>query len=145
MAPAGLDLRLVRRERVTGEKGKETLRPTDSHGSHSPGCALQCRICQQTGFNFDNLIEHMGSKHGVNLRKLVRKMEREAKKNSTDTTCRICKRIVPKLEFRVRLVIMDKSGPLTIFLVRNISGPTTRAGILSSVTTAVTLPRPRLG
>ena len=87
----------------------------------------------------------MGSKHGVNLRKLVRKMEREAKKNSTDTTCRICKRIVPKLEFRVRLVIMDKSGPLNKVFVRNISGPITRAGILSSVTTAVTLPRPRRG
>ena len=85
------------------KKGKETPPQTDCYGSCSPGCALQCQICQQRGFNFDNLIEHLGTEHGINLRKLIRKMEREAKRNSTDTKCRLCKKLVPKLDLRVRL------------------------------------------
>ena len=65
-------------------------------------CALQCRVCQQRDFKFDGLIDHLETKHDINLRKQVRKMEREAKKNSMDSKCRICKKLVPKLEFRVR-------------------------------------------
>ena len=94
-----------RRGRVTGEKGRAELLISLNHsdGIFRPECGLECGLCRYRGDTFDNLIEHLGSRHEINLRKQVRKMEREAKKNSVETKCRICKKLVARLEFLVRM------------------------------------------
>ena len=66
-----------------------------------PECGLKCRLCHLSQDSFDNLIDHLARVHEMNLRKQLRKLEREAKKNSGETKCRICKKLVQKLQLRV--------------------------------------------
>ena len=69
-----------------------------------PECGLKCRLCQQTADSFDSLIEHLATKHEINLRKQLRKLEREVKKNCAETKCRICKKLVQKVQLAVSVV-----------------------------------------
>ena len=71
-----------------------------------PECGMKCRVCHLTSNSFDNMIDHLATKHEMNLRKQLRKLEREAKKNCAETKCRICKTLVQKLQLAVSVCVV---------------------------------------